>query len=52
MDGRWYADDTLLQGLAQDFEHMPAEFGQFIEQEHAVVHEGHVARHRHVVATD
>jgi hypothetical protein len=38
MSRRWYAGDSLLQGLAQDFEHMAAELGQFIEKEHAVVH--------------
>ena len=52
MFGRWYAGDTLLQGLAQDFEHIAAELGQLIEEEHAVVHQRHLAGHRHVAPAD
>jgi hypothetical protein len=45
---RLYVYDTLLQRLASHLQDMTAELGQFIEKEHAVVRERHLARHRHV----
>ena len=43
-----YACDTLLKRLAQGLEDLAAEFGQLIQDEHAVVRPRHLARHRHV----
>jgi hypothetical protein len=34
---RLYAYGTLLEGLAQDLEHMTAKLGPFIQEEHTVV---------------
>ena len=45
---RLYVYDTLLERLAQDLEDMAAEHGQFIQEQHAMVSQRHVARHRHV----
>jgi hypothetical protein len=47
-----YAYDTRLARLAQDLKDMAAEPGQFIHEAHAMVGQGHVARHRHVAPTD
>jgi hypothetical protein len=43
---RLCSSETLLEGLAQDLQHMAAELRQFIEEEHAVVRQRHFARHR------
>jgi hypothetical protein len=52
MSGRGYVCETLLKGLAQDLEDMAAELGPFIQEEHAIVGQRHVARHRHVAPAD
>jgi hypothetical protein len=44
--------DTLLERLAQDLEDMAAALGQLIQEGDAVVGQRHVARHRHMAATD
>jgi hypothetical protein len=49
---RLSVEDTLLQGLAQDFENMAAELGPFIQEEHAIMGQRHVARHRHGAPTN
>jgi hypothetical protein len=45
---RLSGEDILLDRLAQDFEHMAAELGPCIQEEHAIVGQRHLARHRHV----
>ena len=52
MSGRWYAGDTLLQGLAQDFEPRASKLGSLIQEAQAMVGQRHLAGHRHVAATD
>ena len=47
-----YVYDTLLQRLPQDLQDMAAELGEFIQEEHAMVGQRHLAGHRHVAATD
>ena len=47
-----YSYETLLERLPQDLQDMAAELGQFIQEEHAVVRQRDLARHRHVAATD
>jgi len=42
-----YSEKTLLEGLAQYLQDVAAEFRPFIEQEHPVVRQRHVARPRH-----
>ena len=44
---RLYSEKTLLEGLAQYLQDVAAEFRPFIEQEHPVVRQRHVARPRH-----
>ena len=44
--------ETLLKRLAQDLEDMPPELRPFIQEEHAVVRQRHLARHGDVPATD
>jgi hypothetical protein len=44
--------DTLLERLPQDLEDMAAALGQCIQEEHAVVGQRHLARHRHVAPAD
>jgi hypothetical protein len=41
-----YVYETLLQRLASHLQDMTAELGQFIEEEHAVVGQRHLARPR------
>jgi hypothetical protein len=48
--GRLYLYDTLLQRLAQDFEHVVAELRPLVQKEDAVVRPRHFARHRHLAA--
>jgi hypothetical protein len=43
-----YIYETLLKRLAQDLKDMAAELGQFIQKEHAVMGQRHVARQRHM----
>jgi hypothetical protein len=50
MYGRLYLCDALLEWLAQDLKDMAAELGPFIQEEHAMVGQLHLARHRHVAA--
>ena len=47
-----YIYETLLEGLAQYLQHVTAELGQFIQKEHAVVGQRHLARHRHLSPAD
>jgi hypothetical protein len=47
-----YSYETLLERLAQDLENMAAALGPFIQEEHPVVREGHLARHRHLTPAD
>jgi hypothetical protein len=49
---RLYSDETLLEWLTQDLKDMAAELGQFIQEEHAVVGQRHITRHRHVAPAD
>jgi hypothetical protein len=50
--GRLSVENTLLERLAQDLENMAAELGQFIQEEHAVVGQRHLAGHRHLTPAD
>jgi hypothetical protein len=50
--GRLYACDPILKRLPQDLHDMAAELRQFIQEEHAMVGQRHLARHGHVAATD
>jgi len=45
-------DDAVLDGLAERFEHVPAELGQLVEEEHAVVRERDLAGSRNRAAAD
>jgi hypothetical protein len=47
-----YSCKTILEWLAQDLKDMAAELGQFIQEEHAIVGQRHVTRHRHVAPAD
>ena len=49
---RLYSCAAVLERLPQDLQDMAAELGQFIQEEHAIVGQRHVARHRHVAAAD
>jgi hypothetical protein len=49
---RLYAYDALLEGLAQDFQHVACALGPLIREEHAVVRQRHVAGHRHLAVSD
>jgi hypothetical protein len=42
----------FFEGLAQLVEHIAAKFGQFIEEQHAVVGQGQIARPRDRAAAD
>jgi hypothetical protein len=46
--GRLYSENTLLERLAQDCQHVACARGQFIQKEPAVVRPRHVAGHRHL----
>jgi hypothetical protein len=50
--GRLYSCYTLLERLAQDLKDLAVELGQFIQEEHAIVGQRHLAWHRHMAATD
>jgi hypothetical protein len=52
MYGRLYRCDALLERLPQDLQDIAAALGQFIQEEHTVVRQRHVARHRHVAPAD
>ena len=47
-----YVSDAVLERLAQDLEDMAAELGPFIQEEHAIVGQRHLPRHRHVAPAD
>jgi hypothetical protein len=47
-----YFCDTILERLAQNLEDMAAKLGQFIQEEHAIVGQRHLAEHRDVAAAD
>jgi hypothetical protein len=47
-----YVYDTLLERLAQDLQDMAAELRQLIQEEHAIMGQRHLARHRHVAPAD
>jgi hypothetical protein len=47
-----YSYDTLLEGLAQDFQDVAFELGPCIQKEHAVVRQRHLPGHRHLPAAD
>jgi hypothetical protein len=49
---RLYAEDTLLQQLARDLQHMTPELGKFIQTEYAVVRQRYVPRHRQLAPGD
>ena len=52
MPARLYRCEAILEPLAEDFEDVPLEFGQLIEEEHPMVGQGHLAWHRDVPAAD
>jgi hypothetical protein len=43
-----YCHYALLKRLARDLDDIAADFGQFIQEEHTVVGQRHLARHRHL----
>jgi hypothetical protein len=47
-----YLYETILQRLPQHLQHIAAELGPFIQEEHAMVGQRHVARHRHLAPAD
>jgi hypothetical protein len=50
--GRLYFCDVLLERLAQDLRDVTPTLWEFTQKEHAVVCEWHLARPRHLAATD
>jgi hypothetical protein len=49
---RLYSYETLLEGLAQDFQDVAAELGEFIQKEIPVVRQGHLSWQWHLAAPD
>ena len=49
---KWYSCETILERLAQDLEHMTATLRPFLQEEHTLVRQRHLARHRHLPPTD
>jgi hypothetical protein len=49
---RLYVYHPLLQRLPQHLQDMPAELGEFIQKQHAIMGERYLTRHRHVAATN
>jgi hypothetical protein len=49
---RLYAYDTLLERLAQDLQDVATELRQFIQKEHLMVRQRHLAGQRHLSPTD
>ena len=47
-----YIYETLLERLPQHLQDMAATLGSLIEEEHAMVGQRHLARHRHVAPAD
>ena len=52
MPAKSYVYDTLLELLPQHLQDMAATLGSLIEEEHAMVGQRHLARHRHVAPAD
>ena len=52
MLARSCSEDTLLERLAQDLQDMAVELWQFIQEEHPLMGQRHVARHRHMASAD
>jgi hypothetical protein len=52
MHRKLYSCEAFLDRLTQDLQNMAAELGQLIQKKHAMVGQGHFARHRHVAPTD
>jgi hypothetical protein len=50
--GRWYFCAILLKGLTPHLQDMSAKLRPFIQQEHAMMRQGDLARHRELAATD
>src|SRR5688500_13063900 len=50
--GRLSVENTILERLAQHFEHMPLALGELIQKQHAMVGQRHLARQRHLAAAD
>ena len=49
---RLYVYETLLQRLASHLQDVAAALGQFIQEQHAIVCQRHLARHRHLTPAD
>jgi hypothetical protein len=49
---KWSAGNALPQWLAQDFEDMPFELGQLIQQQAAMMRQGHLPRQGQLAASD
>jgi hypothetical protein len=47
-----YVYEVILKRLAQDLQDMAAALGPCIQEEHAMVGQRHVARHRHMAPAD
>jgi hypothetical protein len=52
MSAQWCLRDPVLERLAQGLEDVASELRPFIEKEHAVVRQRHLARQRHPAPTD
>jgi hypothetical protein len=50
--GRWYVDDTLLERLTPHIQDVAAALWPRIQEEDAVVRQGHLTRPRHLAAPD
>jgi hypothetical protein len=50
--GRLYVYDALLERLAEHLEDMTPELAEFVQEEHAMVYQRHLARHRDLTAAD
>jgi hypothetical protein len=49
---RLNVEGRLLKRLPQDLQDVEVALGEFIQKEHAIVGQGHVARHRHRAPAD
>src|SRR6266542_5340542 len=47
-----YSCDTLLDRLSQHFEHVPLELGELIQEQEAMVRQGHLLQHGQLAAAD
>ena len=50
--GRLYVYNTILERLPQDLQDMASKLGSLIQEEHAMVGQRHLARHRHAAPAD